>query len=224
MQAPRGLSVEEKRVKLLEIFHESKDFYQVGFWLNYTASTTILYVTRQLKELEKLGPKLKGIVSQTVKEILHSLVDDDLVQADKIGSSNFFWSFPSQHGTMIQNRFDALKSTHTTYEAQLTELRSAIETERALRPPSDTRTAGLERLRAAKKELTALEEELEAYNACDPTKMEEKKRAVTIAHEAAIRWTDNYSILLSYFVRQTGTDPGDVRKYLEIGDDYEDIY
>lgn len=39
-QAPRGLSAEEKRVKLLEIFHESKDFYQ-------------------LKELEKLGPKLK---------------------------------------------------------------------------------------------------------------------------------------------------------------------
>ncbi|KIK97112.1 hypothetical protein PAXRUDRAFT_825284 [Paxillus rubicundulus Ve08.2h10] len=67
--APRGLSVEEKRVKLLEIFHESKDFYQ-------------------LKELEKLGPKLKGIVSQSVKEILQSLVDDGLVQSDKIGSSN----------------------------------------------------------------------------------------------------------------------------------------
>jgi Fe2+ or Zn2+ uptake regulation protein len=67
--APRGLSLEEKRTKLLEIFHESKDFYQ-------------------LKELEKLGPKLKGIVSQTVKEVLQSLVDDGLVQGDKIGASN----------------------------------------------------------------------------------------------------------------------------------------
>lgn len=80
---------------------------------------------RQLKELEKLGPKMKGIgdysahfhgfyffcfvlflfthtkgvpgssffyfclpVSQTVKEVLQSLVDDSLVQTDKIGSSN----------------------------------------------------------------------------------------------------------------------------------------
>jgi Mnd1 HTH domain len=62
--------------------------------------------TRQLKELEKLGPKMKGIgdcpfprilsvspyqgnlVTQSVKEVLQSLVDDDLVQTDKIGSSN----------------------------------------------------------------------------------------------------------------------------------------
>jgi hypothetical protein len=60
----------------------------------------------QLKELEKLGPKLKGIgdcqarhtscafnhirnvVSQSVKEVLQSLVDDGLVQYDKIGASN----------------------------------------------------------------------------------------------------------------------------------------
>ena len=35
-------------------------------------------------------------VSQSVKEILQSLVDDDLVCYDKIGSANFYWSFPSQ--------------------------------------------------------------------------------------------------------------------------------
>jgi hypothetical protein len=68
----------------------------------------------QLKELEKLGPKMKGIgeiwlffhgivhfffltrvfmflVSQSVKEVLQSLVDDNLVQMDKIGSSNCRW-------------------------------------------------------------------------------------------------------------------------------------
>jgi hypothetical protein len=68
-------------------------------------------IVQQLKELEKLGPKMKGIgdylllvtpdlsvfashneafcpVSQSVKEVLQSLVDDNLVQMDKIGSSN----------------------------------------------------------------------------------------------------------------------------------------
>ncbi|TBU59659.1 meiotic nuclear division protein 1, partial [Dichomitus squalens] len=49
-----------------------------------------------LKEIEKMAPKMKEIaVSQSVKGVLQSLVDDGLVQMDRIGSSNFFWSFTS---------------------------------------------------------------------------------------------------------------------------------
>lgn len=43
-QSKRGLSAAEKRTKMLELLHETKDFYQ-------------------LKELEKLAPKAKGIGS-----------------------------------------------------------------------------------------------------------------------------------------------------------------
>jgi len=107
----RGLSYDEKRVKLLEIFHESKDFYQ-------------------LKELEKLGPKLKGIVSQSVKEVLQTLVDDGLVQSDKIGSSNFFWAFPSARGSTLTHK---IANAHDERTAQLTrqeELKALIEAEK----------------------------------------------------------------------------------------------
>ena len=45
MSRRKGLSLEEKRSKMLEIFHEKKDFFQ-------------------LKELEKIGPKEKGVISQ----------------------------------------------------------------------------------------------------------------------------------------------------------------
>ncbi|KAG1816108.1 meiotic nuclear division protein 1 [Suillus subaureus] len=164
---------------------------------------------------------LKGPqVSQTVKEVLQSLVDDGLVQGDKIGASNFFWSFPSQKGTIVQNRLDNVKETRTSYEAQLAELKTAIEHERTLRPSKPA----LEQLTSMKKQLAVLQEEIDAYGACDPVKVEEKRRAVTLAHEAAVRWTDNYSILLSHFTRQTGMDAQDIRRYLEIGDDYEDIF
>ncbi|KAF8135577.1 meiotic nuclear division protein 1 [Boletus edulis] len=203
--APRGLSAEEKRVKLLEIFHESKDFYQ-------------------LKELEKLGPKLKGIVSQSVKEVLQSLVDDGLVQGDKIGSSNFFWSFPSQRGSILQNRLNAAKETKRNHDNQIAELGAVLGRERALRPESAARTSAVEKVVEARQHIVALEKELEAYGACDPIKVEEKKRAITLAHEAAVRWTDNYSILLAYFTRQRGVDVQEVRRFLEIGEDYEDIY
>ena len=34
---------------------------------------------------------------------------------------------------------------------------------------------------------------------------------------------DNVMLLQSYFTRQRGVDPGDVRQYLGIGEDFEDI-
>lgn len=61
-----------------------------------------------------MGPKMKGIgkftrkllcqpspgdcsssVAQSVKEVLDSLVSDNLVICEKIGTSNYYWSFPS---------------------------------------------------------------------------------------------------------------------------------
>ena len=60
MSKKRGLSVDEKRSKMLEVFYEKKEVFQ-------------------LKELEKICPKEKGITPMSVKEILQSLVDDDLV-------------------------------------------------------------------------------------------------------------------------------------------------
>ena len=34
--------------------------------------------------------------SMSVKDILQSLVDDALVDSDRIGTSNYFWAFPSK--------------------------------------------------------------------------------------------------------------------------------
>eukprot|EP00249_Psilotum_nudum_P016368 c25787_g1_i1 orf=105-611(+) len=82
MSKRRGLSLEEKRGQLLQIFYESQDFYL-------------------LRELEKLGPK-KGVISQTVKDVLQTLVDDDLVFKDKIGTSVYFWSLPSCAGNQLR--------------------------------------------------------------------------------------------------------------------------
>ncbi|KAF9038298.1 meiotic nuclear division protein 1 [Hymenopellis radicata] len=202
--APRGLSAEEKRVKLLEIFHETKDFFQ-------------------LKELEKLGPKMKGIVSQSVKEVLQSLVDDGLVQGDKIGSSNFFWSFPSQHGSLVQNRLKAAQDQRVANQAQIAEVRSLIEVEKQTRGESDTRTQALAELSRLKKELVQLEDELNAYGACDPVKLEETRRGIILAKEAAIRWTENFCIALSHFQRQCLVETSEIRRYLGVNDDYEDI-
>ncbi|XP_013926910.1 PREDICTED: meiotic nuclear division protein 1 homolog isoform X1 [Thamnophis sirtalis] len=50
----------------------------------------------QLKDIEKIASKEKGITSMSVKDILQSLVDDGMVDTDRIGTSNYFWAFPSK--------------------------------------------------------------------------------------------------------------------------------
>ena len=49
-----------------------------------------------LKDLEKQCQKEKGITSMSVKDIVTSLVDDGMVDTDKIGTSVYFWAFPSK--------------------------------------------------------------------------------------------------------------------------------
>ena len=53
------------------------------------------------QDVEKLAPK-KGVIVQSVKEVLQALVDDSLVHQDKIGISNFFWSFPSEAAVKVR--------------------------------------------------------------------------------------------------------------------------
>ena len=48
-----------------------------------------------LKEIEKMGAK-KGVVLQTIKDVNQSLIDDNLVETDRIGIGAFFWALPSK--------------------------------------------------------------------------------------------------------------------------------
>lgn len=75
MSKRKGVSLDEKRTRMLQIFYEKREFFT-------------------LKEIEKIASKEKGIVLQSVKDVLQALVDDGLVRSDKIGTSVFFWAFP----------------------------------------------------------------------------------------------------------------------------------
>jgi len=58
----------------------------------------------QLKELERMCQKEKGITSMSVKDILTSLVDDGLVDTDKVGTSVYFWAFPSKASQNVSSK------------------------------------------------------------------------------------------------------------------------
>ena len=155
----KGLSLEEKRQKILEIYYDRKEVFN-------------------LKEIEKLGAK-KGVVFQTIKDVNQSLVDDNLVQFDKIGAGAFFWSLPSM---AYQNRQNLLQNQTT----HLDELKSQIEKAEAdIKAAEESRKAASgyddrEALLAKFTELSAksqqLATELSKFERCDPEKLEKVKK------------------------------------------------
>ena len=98
----KGLSLEEKRSRMMDFFYEKvRVLYFLLDLLTLSHSFPIrnVYLQKdffQLKELEKLCQKEKGITSMSVKEVLTSLVDDGMVDTDKIGTSVYFWAFPGK--------------------------------------------------------------------------------------------------------------------------------
>ena len=44
----------------------------------------------------------------SVKDVLQSLVDDAMVDSDRIGTSNYFWAFPSKASNIVSIQIEKL--------------------------------------------------------------------------------------------------------------------
>ena len=44
----------------------------------------------------------KGVTFQSVKDVVQELVDMDVLHQEKIGTSNFFWAFPSEASVKVR--------------------------------------------------------------------------------------------------------------------------
>ncbi|CAH2093156.1 unnamed protein product [Euphydryas editha] len=179
MSKKRGLSADEKKIRMLEIFHQSKDFYQ-------------------LKELEKIAPKEKGITMQSVKEVIQSLVDDHLVDSEKIGTSIYFWSFPSKAKNAKKRKFDNAQVEFEETAKRLKKIEEAITLESAGREPSEERNTLLKLLDEVTKRESELKIEFQKYRDSDPEYIAQLKIEIEELKAAANRWTENIYILKSY--------------------------
>ncbi|GFQ97198.1 meiotic nuclear division protein 1 homolog [Trichonephila clavata] len=179
MSKKKGLSLEEKRTRMLEIFYEKKDVYQ-------------------LKDLEKICPKEKGIVAQSVKDVLQSLVDDGLVDSEKIGTSIYFWAFPSKAFNNRKRKIGELNSKLDEARKKINRLDKQVTEAKCGREDSTNRDEILKELNICQKEKMDLMEKIEKYKDCDPQVLEEVKKQIEISKEAANRWTDNIFAIKSW--------------------------
>ncbi|CEG39552.1 Protein involved in meiotic recombination/predicted coiled-coil protein [Plasmopara halstedii] len=197
----KGVSLQEKRERILRIYHESKEVFN-------------------LKEVEKLGSKA-GVVLQTVKDVNQALVDDALVDCDKIGSGNYFWSFPSKLSQSRKRKLSELEQCRQARQEKLDRVKEKIEEQQALRSDSDERIQKLKRLEELKVKVESLRNTMQHLAENDPAILEDLECKVGIAKEGADRWTDNVFTLKSWVVKKRGVEGKEVNKWLEIQDDFD---
>lgn len=206
MSRKKGLSFEEKRSRLLEIFQEKKE-------------------PLTLKDLEKIAPKEKGIPIQTVKEVLTSLVGDDMVDTDKIGLSIYFWSFPSKNMNIklnkvkqLQEMLEELKEKDAKLDEKIDELKkNSTEAE----DEGEQRMKVQNELNVTNNEIDKLKKEFESYKDCDPEMFAKMKDECSMAETAVNRWTDNVFALKSWCKNKFQMEDKEINNALNIPNDFD---
>ncbi len=169
MSKKRGLSADEKRSRMLDLFYEKKDFFL-------------------LKELERMAPKEKGIVSQSVKDVLQSLVDDSLVDTDKIGTSVYFWAFPSKASASRKRKLEEAERVTQVAQKRLKVAKEKAAEVRKGREDTEDRKRALDRLIELKAKKEELQREIQKYKDCDPQVLELLNKETKLANEGANRY------------------------------------
>lgn len=187
---------------MMEIFFETKDVFQ-------------------LKDIEKIAPKTKGITPMSVKDVLQSLVDDNMVDSERVGTSNYYWAFPSKALHARKRRLDELDTQHSEAKQRKETLLHAVEKAKVGRQETEERDALLKQLRELREERAQLKAELDKYSECDPEVIEELKRSNIRAKEAVSRWTDNVFAIKSWAKRKFSFDDNRIDKAFGIPEDFD---
>uniref|UniRef100_A0A3B5R6R9 Meiotic nuclear division protein 1 homolog n=1 Tax=Xiphophorus maculatus TaxID=8083 RepID=A0A3B5R6R9_XIPMA len=193
-----GLSLEEKRTRMMEIFFESKDVFQ-------------------LKDIEKIAPKSKGIAPMTVKEVLQSLVDDNMVDCERIGTSNYYWAFPSKALHARKHKLEELKKQASDAKQRKVSVEKTVEKSKVGREGTKERSSLLKQLQSLREERTNLQAELEKYRECDPDVI----KSNVVAKEAVSRWTDNVFAIKSWTKKKFSFDDSRINKAFGIPEDFD---
>jgi hypothetical protein len=187
----KRLSADDKKRLMLQLLHEKKDVFQ-------------------LKDLERIAPKEKGIIAQSVKDVLQSLVDDSLVDSEKIGTSIYYWSFPSK--------------AHSVKKAQLDDIHEQIKSSKDKLKEYEVKLCGIdpdeskqkeekiERLKQIKSELNDLEVKLK------DSSMEEELAQLK---EKANIWTENIFAIKSFVKNKFQIEDSAINKQFEIPEDLD---
>jgi hypothetical protein len=179
----KGMSADDKLTTILKIYHDKLEPFN-------------------LKEIENLASKA-GVVLQTVKDVNQMLVDDSLVNSDKIGAANIFWSFPSKMFKDQQLQQFKLQKQIEHIQKSCQTLNDTIDTARAKRCSSD-RASNMKSYVELQLQIKHLDEQLKIHKNNDPVEIEKVQSQAKMCKESADRWVDNLLGIKKYLTKKKG--------------------
>lgn len=180
-----------------------------------------------------------GMAQNSIPDIHQALIDDGLIEKEKIGGSNYFWSFSAKkdrlaqikHETTLKN-IDALKIKVQEASAKLADAKRGREEEEttASTENEDNSTAApsrakkLMRLSDLSKRKQTNIAELESLKENDPAALADLEKEFQLVTAAAHRWTDNIFECKSYLVKKRSMDKKEAMKLLGITGNFDCTY
>ena len=137
-------------------------------------------------------------MAQTVKEVLQSLVDDHLVTCEKIGTSNYFWSFPSSAMNSRKTKLQSLRSEIERSNKVEMELIDALKKAEIGRESTEERCRLLPEWEKLSKQLCFANAELDTYKENDPTLHATRIKQNNDKRLSVNKWVDNINTVQSY--------------------------
>ncbi|XP_076762934.1 meiotic nuclear division protein 1 homolog [Xylocopa sonorina] len=198
----RRVSLDEKRIRMLQIFYEKKEFFT-------------------LKELERIAPKEKGIVMQSVKDVVQALVDDGLVRSEKIGTTIYFWTFPGENITAIEQRISEATKKIVEAEFKLQKLKEACEKEKVGKEDTEERELLLRELEELKAIEDQLKKQVAKFKDADPEVIAKLAEKAQEYKDATNVWTDNIFAIQSWCKRKFDISEDCLNKQFDIPEDLD---
>lgn len=254
----KRMSADEKRQAILYVYHKNKEVYtekeivslaaKAGVnqntweycyqwqWLVFNSLelfhlslplnlTQRLYNTPQISFISFLfSPSLLN----SILDINQSLVDDGLVDKEKIGGSNYYWSFPAKKDRLLQLEYTKTLEEITRMKSLITDAEIRLANAKRGREAEDddddddtaaananggggeknrgnnTRASKMARRAELAKELLAATSELEVLKQNDPLEVVNLEKELKLVTGAAHRWTDNIFSCKDYLVKKRG--------------------
>ncbi|CAF0867558.1 unnamed protein product [Brachionus calyciflorus] len=198
----RGLSADEKRKRMMDFFHEKQDFFQ-------------------LKDIEKLCSQEKGITIQTVKDVLASLVDDGLVESEKIGTSIYYWSLPSRALNKRQESIKKIEQELKNEKEKSESYKQSLANFETSEDDEEKRDKLLDEYKDLVDKRQKLLKELEALKENDPETYQKALNTLTECKKSCNRWVENIFSLKSWLKNKFRIDESVINKQFEIPDDLD---
>ncbi|KZC10059.1 PREDICTED: meiotic nuclear division protein 1 homolog [Dufourea novaeangliae] len=204
MSKRKGVSLDEKRARMLQIFYEKKEFFT-------------------LKELEKIAPKEKGIVVQSVKDVLQALVDDGLVRSEKIGTSVYFWTFPGENITAIEQRISEASKKIVEADFKLQKLKEICTKEKIGKEDTEERQSVLHEVEELKAKEDQLKKQIAKFIDADPEEIAKLEEKAQVYKDVTNVWTDNIFAIQSWCKNKFDISEANLNKQFNIPDNLDYI-